>query len=51
MLCRERMSGSLYRAIEGIPEQTPDKDIFVAIPEVFIPTKHIIASRLLLWGR
>ena len=48
--CIERMSGSLYRAVGHIPEQTPDKGIFVSIPEVSIPTKHLIASRLLMWG-
>ena len=30
--CVEKMSGSLYRAVEGMAKQTPDRDIFVAMP-------------------
>lgn len=45
------MSGSLYRAVERVPERTPDKDIFVAIPEVFIPTEQLDSFKTTAVGR
>lgn len=45
--CVERVSRILYRVIGRITEQTPRRDIFVALLEVYIRTRHCIPSTLL----